>query len=105
MIIYSVTVLIDAAIEPQWLEWMRRVHIPDVLATGCFTGCDIYRLLDAPTAEHGYVMHYRCRAIQDYERYRDGFAAALQKDHTERFAGRFRASRQLLEQVENVAAP
>jgi hypothetical protein len=37
--------------------------------------------------------------MAEYQRYRDHFAAALQKEHSDRFSGRFRASRQILEEV------
>jgi len=99
MIIYSVTVTIEAAIEREWLDWMRRVHVPDVLRTGCFTRAAIYKMFEPTSDEQTYVIHYQCSAMAEYQRYRDHFAAALQKEHSDRFSGRFRASRQILEEV------
>jgi hypothetical protein len=100
MIIYSVSITIDAAVEHEWLEWMKRVHVPDVLRTGCFSECRIHRALDAAEGEPMYVLQYRCASLDEYHRYRDNFAPALQKDHTERYAGRFRGSRQVLEELD-----
>jgi len=99
MIIYSVTVTIEAAIEREWLDWMRRVHVPDVLRTGCFTRAAIYKMFEPTSDEQTYVMQYQCSAMAEYQRYRDHFAAAVQKEHSDRFSGRFRASRQILEEV------
>ena len=99
MIIYSVTVAIEAAMEREWLDWMRRVHVPDVLRTGCFAGATIYKLLEPKSNEPTYGIQYRCSSMAEYQRYRDHFAAALQKEHGDRFNGRFRASRQILEEV------
>jgi Domain of unknown function (DUF4286) len=99
MIIYSVTVTIKAAIEPEWLDWMRRVHVPDVLRTGCFGEARIYRVVDPAADEPTYVIQYRCSSIEEYYRYADEFAPALQKEHSDRFSGRFRASRQILEEA------
>jgi hypothetical protein len=48
------------------------------------------------------VMQYRCRSVEEYHRYRDNFAPALQKEHSDRFAGRFRGSRQVLEGIAQV---
>jgi hypothetical protein len=45
------------------------------------------------------VIQYQCSAMEEYQRYRDHFVAALQKEHSDRFGGRFRASRQILEEV------
>jgi hypothetical protein len=99
MIIYSVTVTIEAAIEREWLDWMRRVHVPDVLTTGCFTGAAIYKMFEPTSDEQTYVIQYQCSAMAEYQRYRDHFAAAVQKEHSDRFSGHFRASRQILEEV------
>lgn len=99
MIIYRVEITLRPEIEGEWLHWMRKVHIPDVLRTGCFVECRTYKLMDAGATEPVYVMQYLCRSLKDYERYRDNFAPRLQKEHAELFAGRFRGSRQLLEEV------
>jgi uncharacterized protein DUF4286 len=99
MFIYSVTVTIEPAIEREWLDWMRRTHVPDVLRTGCFTGATIYKMFEATSDEQTYVIQYQCSAMAEYHRYRDHFATAVQKEHSDRFSGRFRASRQILEEV------
>ena len=99
MIIYSVTISLEASIEAEWVEWMKGSHIPDVLRTGCFSECHIYKSIGSEGDDPVYVMQYSCRSLEEYHRYRDNFAPALQKDHTDRFAGRFRGSRQVLEEV------
>jgi Domain of unknown function (DUF4286) len=99
MIIYSVTITIQAGIEAEWIDWMKKVHVPDVLRTECFSKCRIHKVLDSEGNEPVYVMQYHCRSVEEYHRYRDNFAPALQKDHTDRFAGKFRGSRQLLEEI------
>ena len=99
MIIYSVTIAIQAGIETEWVEWMNKVHVPDVLQTGCFEECKFYRVLGSTDDELIYLLQYRCPSLDEYHRYRDNFAPALQKDHTERFAGKFRGSRQVLEEI------
>jgi len=99
MIIYSVTITVEAAIEREWLDWMRRIHVPDVLRTGCFSGATIYRLVELKSDEPTYTIQYQGSSIEQYQRYRDDFAPVLQKEHSDRFSGRFRASRQILEEV------
>ena len=99
MIIYSVTVTIEPAIEREWLDWMRRLHVPEVVGTGCFTGATIYKTFEPTSDEQTYVIQYQCSAMAEYQRYRDHFAAALQKEHSDRFSGRFLASRQILEEL------
>lgn len=105
MILYSVTITLQAGIESEWVDWMNRVHVPDVLRTGCFSQCRIYKVLGSDGEEPTYVMQYHCRSLEEYHRYRDNFAPALQKDHTDRFAGKFRGSRQLFEEVASLQPP
>jgi hypothetical protein len=45
MIIYNVTVNVDNSVHDEWLDWMKSKHIPDVVATGCFTDGKIFRIL------------------------------------------------------------
>ena len=45
MIIYNVTVSIDASVEQEWLSWMRSKHIPDVMSTKAFRECKLSRLM------------------------------------------------------------
>ncbi|MBL8824670.1 MAG: DUF4286 family protein [Planctomycetia bacterium] len=95
MIFYRVTIILQPGIESEWVNWMQQVHIPDVLKTGYFEQCRMFRELEA--SEPTFVMEYQCRSLEDYQRYREQHAPALQKEHTERYAGRFRGTRQLLE--------
>jgi Domain of unknown function (DUF4286) len=104
MIIYSVTIAIQAGIESEWVDWMKSVHVPDVVRTGCFSECRFHRVLGSEGDEPNYVMQYQCRSVEEYHRYQDNFAPALQKEHSDRFAGKFRGSRQLLEEVARFAA-
>ena len=99
MIMYTVSITIEAGIEREWLDWMRRVHVPDVLRTGCFVGSTIYRLVEPKRDEPTYTIQYQCSSVGEYQRYRDKFAPSLQKEHSDRFSGRFRASRQILEET------
>jgi hypothetical protein len=78
---------------------MQRVHVPDVVHTGCFSECRIYKVIESEATDPSYVMQYQCRSLEEYHHYRDNFAPALQKEHSDRFAGRFRGARQLLEEV------
>jgi hypothetical protein len=104
MIIYRVEITLDAGVELEWLDWMKRVHVPDVVRTGCFSECHIYKVIESTSSEPIYVMQYKCRSVEEYHRYRDSLAPALQKEHSDRFAGRFRGSRQLLELVSPAVA-
>jgi len=99
MIIYRVTIALDPEIEADWLSWMEKVHIPDVLRTGCFTNCRTFKVIGTEEREVSYVLQYECPSLAQYQHYRENFAPALQKEHADRYAGRFRGSRQLLQEM------
>lgn len=99
MIIYNVTVNIDDSVHDEWLKWMKKSHIPDVMKTGCFEGNRVLRLLVQEESGTSYSVQYTCRTIDDFKRYQEDFASKLQKEHTEKFKDKFVAFRTLLEEV------
>jgi hypothetical protein len=100
MIIYNVTVNIDNSVHDEWLEWMLRVHIPEVMITGMFIENRIYKVLTEEDAEGTtYSIQYVCNSLKEYEQYRDIFAPALQAQHSNRYKDKFVAFRTLLEVI------
>lgn len=100
MIIYNVTVNVDYAYADEWLQWMKEVHVPDVMRSGMFVQNNIYRILNnEDTGGQNFSVQYSCESMQKYEQYRDQFAASLQADALNKFANRFVAFRTLLELV------
>jgi Domain of unknown function (DUF4286) len=101
MIIYNVTVNIDNDVREEWVEWMRKVHIPEVLQTGQFTGHRMVKVLtDEDTGGTNYSIQYFCNSMADYEKYRNVFAPGLQKAALDRYKDKFVAFRTLLEVIE-----
>ena len=97
MIIYNVTVNIDDEVHDEWLKWMREVHIHDVMGTGLFLENKICKVLMEEEAGITYSIQYTCKSMNEYDKYREVHAPALQKLHTDKFAGKFVAFRTLLE--------
>jgi hypothetical protein len=96
MYIYNVTINVDSAIQEEWLKWMREVHIPDVMNTGCFVENQIIRVLGDDEG-HTFSIQYKFQTMDDYNRYHKDFAPALQKEVRDRYEGKFAAFRTLLE--------
>ena len=94
MILYNVTVSIDANIHEDWLTWMRQTHIPDVMATGCFIESRISRVHGE---EEGGMT---CPSQDKFDEYQAKHAPALQQDHSSRFQGKFAAFRTMLTLLE-----
>ena len=99
MIIYNVTINIDNDVREEWLQWMKEKHIPEVLETGLFIENKIFRVLVEEEEGTTYSIQYYCNTMEDYHTYRDQHAPRFQKDHTDRYSGKFVAFRTLLEKV------
>ena len=78
--IYNTTIQVAWAIHDIWIEWMRARQIPDIMATGCFTGYNFVRILEVDETEGAtYAVQYYVDSKADYNRF------------TELHANRFRA--------------
>lgn len=100
MIIYNVTLNVDTDVAEEWLAWMKKTHIPDVMRTGMFIDYRLCRVLAEEEGGLTYAIQYTCKDMPTYVKYRDEFAPALQAETTKIFGGRFVAFRTLLEVVE-----
>jgi hypothetical protein len=102
MIIYNVTINIIEEEHCNWLEWMKNSHIPKVIKTGCFNDYKICKLLTSQEDETGitYAIQYTCNSLNDLNFYQANFAPQLQKEHSEKFAGKFVAFRSILETID-----
>lgn len=100
MIIYNVTVKVENNIKEDWLQWMKEVHIPDVMATGLFEENKIHRVIQNESEGTTYAVQYACKDMKTLHQYQVNHAIALQKEHTERYKDQFVAFRTLLEVID-----
>ena len=100
MIIYNVTVKISNEKHDDWLEWMKTVHIPEVMATGKFTKNVFSKVLIEDEEGTNYSIQYHCNSLETLQGYQDNYAPNLQVEHTARYKDHFVAFRTLLEIVD-----
>jgi hypothetical protein len=98
MVLYNVTVSIDDSVHLEWLEWMRNVHIPDVMATGLFIESKIAKVQTQDS--HSYAISYLCQSNEHLQQYTEIFAPKLKAEHVAKFQGKFAAIRTVLDIVE-----
>lgn len=101
MIVYSVTVNIEEEVHADWLAWMKNKHIPDVMASGIFKEYRLLKVISRNEGEEGfsYNIQYSCPTMADLHKYQVNHAPALQKEHSDRYEGKFVAFRTLLEEA------
>ena len=98
MLVYSVSVNIVKDASQEWLDWMKSIHIPEVMATGCFTNFKLCKVIE-PAQEDAsvtYNVQYSCLKPETLDLYFEEFAPSLQKKHTDRYEGKFFAVRSIL---------
>ena len=103
MIIYSVTVSVDPEIHLDWLEWMQKHHIPDVLATGYFKNCRFIKVRSDEDSGPTYNFQYLAESEAMYQAYAELHAPKLQADVKVRYGEKFVAFRMLLDLVEEIS--
>lgn len=100
-VVYCVTVSINRELVEDWLNWMRQVHIRDVLKTGCFTS---HRLLELQTEDTQpqvqFLIQYDCESKEVLTEYWREHASAIQAEHTRRYGGQFHARRDVFRVIE-----
>ncbi len=98
MIIYNVTVKIDAEAADEWVKWMKEEHMPELMNTGLFTDSRLCRLLEQDETEgRTYTAQYFCNTIEDYNSYIDNHAQHMRDKGFTRFGNRFMAFRTVME--------
>jgi hypothetical protein len=96
MYIYNVTVNIEDSVHDQWKTWMLETHIPEVLNTGMFMSSRFCQVMIDEESGTTYSIQYVVKDLETYQLYQEMYAPALQKEHTDKFGGKFVAFRTML---------
>ncbi|MAT55021.1 MAG: hypothetical protein CMN32_11120 [Saprospirales bacterium] len=102
MILYNVTVRVDADIAEEWLNWMKSTHIPDVMRTGYFVDYKVMKILQPAQEDDSitYAVQYFCEDQEKLEAYWQKEAPALQKEHTDKYSDKALAFRTVMEVIQ-----
>jgi hypothetical protein len=99
-LIYNVTVKVAAKAHHDWVNWMRDIHIPEVMATACFSS---YRFLhlEGYDDEEGftYAIQYACPSRALFDIYQVEHAPLMQQKYKEIFDGQIVVFRTILKMI------
>ena len=100
MLIYNVTTKVEWSIYEDWLQWMKEIHIPEILNTGCFTGSNLLRLLDTDETEGPtYAAQYHAHSKADYNRYIELYSSVLRASAHDKWGNKIISFRSLMEVI------
>jgi hypothetical protein len=100
MYIYNVTINIDESVHEQWLAWMQKTHIPEMMATGKFTQAKMCRVL--VVEEMGgltYSVQYSVNSKEILQKYYQEDAPRLRQDGLQLFSDKMLVFRTELEVI------
>ncbi|MES2589333.1 MAG: DUF4286 family protein [Bacteroidota bacterium] len=100
MILYNVTVSINPEVHEDWVNWMKSIHIPEVIQTGCFTEARLSRVQGEEEGGMTFSVMYFSPSPDLYEKYKNEFAPEMQAKHNAKYAGQFAAFRTVLNVIE-----
>lgn len=99
MIVYNVTVNIEDSVQLEWVEWMKAVHIPEVMDSKCFSEFRFTKVLGNQHGGEGtnYSIQYLCDSLSILDNYKKNYAPALQVKHTTKYGEKALAFRTIME--------
>lgn len=100
MILYNITYTVSHSVEEDFVKWMKETHIPDVFATGIFTGHKFYRLLNSADDEAtNYSIQFFAESTAKLVEYERLYAQELRVRPQVRYGEKALAFRTLLQEV------
>lgn len=100
MYIYNVTIKVKNEIKTDWLQWLQLEHIPEVLATGCFSTATILQLLEVDDSEGPtYAVQYHAESKANYNLYINKYASLLRDKSYQKWGDQFIAFRSIMQVV------
>lgn len=100
MILYNITTNVTPDIEGDFVQWMKSVHIPEVLETGIFLEHKFYKLLhESEDGSINYSIQFFTESMEKMMEYEHRHAPGLRAKTRERYQDKAVSFRSLLETV------
>lgn len=99
MIIYNVTTIIEDDIHDEYVQYMKNVHMPAVMASGKFIDCHLLRLTEPVNEGVTYCAQYVTNDATLLRDYRINYSPKLQEDILQKFPKKFVSFRSVLEKT------
>jgi hypothetical protein len=99
MLIYNITSIIEPDIKEGYLDYMKKEHMPEVMATGKFLECNLFQLTDPVNEGLTFCAQYTAKNQEDLNDYRENYSPELQAKFQVKFPDKVVAFRSILEKV------
>ncbi|MGY6648869.1 DUF4286 family protein [Wenyingzhuangia sp. IMCC45574] len=90
MYIYNVTTNVEETILQEWLDYMTKTHIPAMIATGCFTGAKLTRVMvQEEKGGKTFSIQYAVSDKETFKGYYVAYAADMNTRVDKKFKGNY----------------
>jgi hypothetical protein len=101
MLIYNITYSVSIEIHESWLQWMTKVHIPELMETGMFVKNQVLRLREVDEEDaFTYAIQFFSATEEDYRTYINEHAPKLKLKSSQKWGEKVIAFRTLMEIVQ-----
>jgi hypothetical protein len=100
MIIYNETFVVGEASSLAWLNWMKMVYIPEVIATGLFHSYKILTVINSPNEGVTYCIQFLTDDLQKYHLFDINGSPALHGRLNQQFENKFVMFNSIMQLVE-----
>jgi len=100
MILYNVTIILDAEIHVNWLKWLKNQHLKEMMSTGFFISYRLLKVLDSPNEGVTYCVQYIADSVEKYNEYMQIHPNQLQTNVPAEFLNKFVVFSTLMEFIE-----
>ena len=101
MFVYNITFKIEKEYLEDWINWVKEVQVPDVLATGCFYEYRFYELMEFEEEDGStFVIQFLANSKSDYNRYMELHHTNFRRRSLEKWKDHVVSFRTLLKNVE-----
>lgn len=85
MILYNITVIIDDAIEKEWLHWINTNFVPQAMSSNLLASNRLLKVLESPNEGITYCLQFVADTLQNYNDFKSLHASALLDAHSIKF--------------------
>ena len=100
MVTYEITTVVEPQLAEAYEHYMRREHIPHLMATGCFVSSSLAR-----SSGGRYRIRYEAESQAELDRYLGTHAARLRDEFNRRFPAGVTLAREVWAGLERWDAP
>ncbi|MGN6530881.1 MAG: DUF4286 family protein [Ginsengibacter sp.] len=100
MFIYNITFKVDHESVNRWMEWQKEIHIPEMMASGCFYDHRFYELLEHEEEDgKTFVIQFYANSKNDYDNYVQNFATQMKQKSMAKWSDHVISFRTLLQNI------